>query len=381
MSLLDVWVLFLVLGTVAVFAAGVWVLSRLAGRHVSDDPGAKAKVLVAIAFSLLLGVAGAWVLVDYQGEGEVGTHNSFTAALNKTIGEGDYLEATKVIPSKQKTLDTIILPNLARYNATIDAYVRDHPEAASAIANKSTAGLPPEVAENVTKRAESLGALTLAKKEMDAARITVRKLSPNHALWLKVEPLVREGRDNEAEELVMKALDPTQVTQVLPMNDATVANDQAPCARDAATGACTMPLTPKAIEHAYYDAHELRNVPVSEGAPAAFEHQREFNHQMDAQLKLFAYPAITGLVMAPFAFAGGSILRRAYVPSDTVGFKPYPGKSAGFFLLFMGLFSPLMILGLGMPPTLDLFALFAIPFAAWVLYDLHKRSVEGQINL
>lgn len=381
MSLLDVWVLFLVLGTVAVFAAGVWVLSRLASRHASDDPGARAKMVSAIAFSLLLGVAGAWVLQGYQKEGEVGTHDTFIAALNKTIGESDYLEAAKVIPTKQRTIDNIILPNLAQYNATIAAYLQEHPEAAGAIANKTLTGLPPEVAEAVTKRSESLLALTVAKKDSDTARITLRKLGPNHALWLKVEPLLRENRDHEVEEMVMKALDPTRVTEVLPMNEATVANDQAPCVRDAATGLCTQPLAPKAIEHAFYDAHELRNIPVSEGAPAAFEHQREFNHQMDAQLKIFAYPAITGLVMAPFAFAGGSILRRAFVPSDTVGFKPYPGKSAGFFLLFMGLFSPLMILGLGMPPTLDLFALFAIPFAAWVLYDMHKRSLEGQISL
>ena len=78
---------------------------------------------------------------------------------------------------------------------------------------------------------------------------------------------------------------------------------------------------------------------------------------------LFVWPSLFGAFFAPLAFALGSILKAAYVESDTVGFKRYPGAAAGWFLLF-GAF--------GVP---------SIPFAAWVFMDAEGRSTEGQIAL
>ncbi|HEX2065739.1 MAG TPA: hypothetical protein VHI93_02905, partial [Candidatus Thermoplasmatota archaeon] len=134
------------------------------------------------------------------------------------------------------------------------------------------------------------------------------------------------------------------------------------CQRNPETGACAS-SQPAAIQHSYRDVHTLTDVPVARGVPEAYHHKEQYRAQMQSTLAWFVYPGVTGLFLAPFAFAGGSILNAAFEPSATVGYKPYPGKSAGFFLL------------------LGAFGLFAIPFAAWTLRDLHKRSLEGQIAL
>lgn len=78
---------------------------------------------------------------------------------------------------------------------------------------------------------------------------------------------------------------------------------------------------------------------------------------------LFLWPSLAGAFLAPVVFATGSILGKAFEPSDTVGYKKYPGAAAGWFLLF-GAF--------GVP---------SIPFAAWTYLDLEGRSTEGQIAL
>lgn len=78
---------------------------------------------------------------------------------------------------------------------------------------------------------------------------------------------------------------------------------------------------------------------------------------------LFLWPSLIGMFFAPLVFALGSILRKAFVPSDTVGFKPYPGAAAGWFLFF------------------GAFGLPSIPFAAWTFNDALGRSEEGQIAL
>jgi hypothetical protein len=84
---------------------------------------------------------------------------------------------------------------------------------------------------------------------------------------------------------------------------------------------------------------------------------------MHLSMWLFVWPSLAGAFLAPVVFAVGSILGKAFEPSDTVGFKKYPGAAAGWFLLF-GAF--------GVP---------SIPFAAWTYLDFEARSREGQIAL
>lgn len=98
-------------------------------------------------------------------------------------------------------------------------------------------------------------------------------------------------------------------------------------------------------------------------ASTAFEIKDRAVRDMWTFSLLFLWPSLLGAFFAPLAFALGSILARAFVPSDTVGYKPYPGAAAGLFLLF-GAF--------GLPSLL---------FAAWTFNDAFNRSAEGQIAL
>jgi hypothetical protein len=98
-------------------------------------------------------------------------------------------------------------------------------------------------------------------------------------------------------------------------------------------------------------------------ADAAFAIKDKSVKDMALMLWLFVWPSLFGAFFAPVVFALGSVLAKAFVPSDTVGFKPYPGGAAGLFLLF------------------GAFGLPSVPFAAWVYLDAEQRSREGQIAL
>lgn len=84
---------------------------------------------------------------------------------------------------------------------------------------------------------------------------------------------------------------------------------------------------------------------------------------MRAVMVWLLYPGVVGVLFAPLAIALGSVLRTVWEPSESVGFKPYPGRALGLFLL-MGAF--------GVP------ALF---FAAWGFWDMDVRSTTGQISV
>lgn len=98
-------------------------------------------------------------------------------------------------------------------------------------------------------------------------------------------------------------------------------------------------------------------------AARAFEVKDDAVQDMRAVMLWVLYPGVVGVLFAPLAIALGSVLRSAWEPSETVGFKPYPGTALGLFLL-MGAF--------GVP------ALF---FAAWGFWDMDVRSTTGQISL
>jgi len=373
------WSAYVIVGTILLFEAAVPILLALGRRHRDDDPRGPTKAGVAIALGVLLCAGGFYTLSHFEATGVAGIHKSFVSALNLTVGDGDYWDAVKT--SHKTTIQTTILPKLQGINATLADYAAAHPEDADAVAHGNvTASMPKSVAENVTAQHDTLLALYGAESDLTTAAAKVRTLTPNHAVWLKVQPLVASGHDDEAEAIVMKAINVTTVTQVLPLNDATVADNTAPCERDT-TGSCKTPLKVQEIQHSFFDAHLVANIPVQQGGPEAFEHQRAARAQMAMELKWLAYPALTGLLLAPFAFAGGSILARAWEPSDTVGFRPYPGKAAGFLLLLMGGLTVLIVQFMHMAPPLDIFEVLAIPIAWWVVRDLRNRSLEGQIAL
>ncbi len=74
-------------------------------------------------------------------------------------------------------------------------------------------------------------------------------------------------------------------------------------------------------------------------------------------------PGLIGVFYGPLVVALGRIYKQGFVPSESIGYKPYPGTSMGLFLLLGGF---------GVP------ALF---FAAWAFKDLDQRLAEGQFSL
>lgn len=147
------------------------------------------------------------------------------------------------------------------------------------------------------------------------ADANVSALTPNHQLWLQVNQILLVERDDDAAKQLI---------------------DQR-----------------GAIDHPNMDAN----------AASAFEKKDETIDDMTTMLVWFVYPGLIGVLWAPVAFAAGHVLKTTYVPSESVGFKPYPGGAAALFLL-LGAF--------GVP------ALF---FAAWVMQDFADRTETGQISL
>jgi hypothetical protein len=326
------WTAYVVLGTVVLVAVGIKVLGQLRRRHAGDDPRAGAKVTVAILFSLALGLGGFLAIASFQASADAGMRSTFIEALRSGVGEGEYQEM--VASAQKKSAET--LPALERRLAQANATLAESGNAT-----------------NLEARNTLWSGVNQTRKDIADAQTRVRALAANHAVWLKVEPLLLAGRDAEARAILEDAMTAERVAQHVPPDVA--------CARDP-QGNCVQPMQVAGIAYVSKDAH-LHDVELPVAVEAAYHHLEEFQHQMDGQLRYLVYPGVTGLFLAPFAFAGGSILRRAYVPSDSVGFRPYPGQAAGWFLL------------------LGAFGVFAIPFGAWVLRDLGRRSAEGQIAL
>ncbi|MEA3191254.1 MAG: hypothetical protein QOD77_1836 [Thermoplasmata archaeon] len=330
-------------GTAILVVAAAGLLFRMARRHADVVPAARAKAVGALVASLVLGGVGIVALHGFESAGHDGIHATFTQNLNKTVGESDYLEAQKARVSKTNAIDNI-LP--AKILAAQDA-VNATPEGTKQRTNAEG---------NLTALQ---AALVTAHADLAAAEATMKRLAGNHLLWLKVQPHLAkhtpEG-DAEAHDLIERSLHASTVGGVL-----SIGPDGA-CARDAKTGDCTQPVTAAALEHDFKDSHQ-QPLTMEQGFEDAYHHKAEFTHQMESQMAWFFYPSLTGLFLAPFAFVGGHFLSRAFVPSDSVGFKKYPGTSAGFFLLLGG------------------FGLPALPFSAWLLRDFAKRSAEGQIAL
>lgn len=164
------------------------------------------------------------------------------------------------------------------------------------------------------KREALQKALNATIEQRDEAQQNIVRFAPNHELYQRLVPLI-EDRDDAG------------------------------------------------IREAVADAGLARPADPVAGAEAAIAVKDRSIRDMQLSMWIFVWPSLAGAFFAPLAFALGSILKRAFVESDTVGFKPYPGAAAGWFLLF------------------GAFGLPSIPFAAWVFMDAENRSVEGQIAL
>lgn len=102
---------------------------------------------------------------------------------------------------------------------------------------------------------------------------------------------------------------------------------------------------------------------VTEGVEGAIGRYDDAKADMDRVFLILLIPGLVGVFYAPLVLAMGSVLRTRFEPSATVGYKPYPGRAMGLFLLLGG------------------FGIPALFFAAWAFQDMEIRRLEGQIAL
>ncbi len=281
----------------------LWMQSlRLAGRHVEADPRGRLKVLAAIAIGTGILAVGAFTLINFREDA--------LWRVEHTVEEGQPVEKELGI---YHSLDVRVAGAIGEteYQDNV-AIVATKP---TSITTSETKLAEAQEEGDADKVADYEAAIALAKKELADAQAKVALLTPNHQLYdAQLKPAIL-AQDDDA-------------------------------IRAAAAGSNL--AYPKDI---------------SANVDAALANKNESVSDMDMMLTYFIWPSLIGAFFAPLAFALGSILRKSFVASDTVGFKPYPGTAAGFFLLF-GAF--------GVP---------SIPYAAWVFLDAKQRSIEGQIAL
>jgi len=274
---------------VIVFPIAWMRMLRLARRHKADDPRAVAKVAAGIVVALLVAGGLGYEFNKFQHGATRGIYTSMDKRLSAAVGEGEYGDNVATVAASDVAIP-IIQRNLA--NAT--------------------------AANDTAKMTDLSKALNDTTKARDTAAGKVATLTPNHQLYLSLQPDV-------------------------------VAQDDAAIRSKVAAAAPGLGGT--------YQAHAVAD------SNTALALKDKYLHDMHNDMWYFLWPSLAGAFFAPLVFAAGSVVNAAYVESDTVGFKRYPSGAAGFFLLF------------------GAFGLPSIPFAAWALHDLEKRSVEGQIAL
>jgi hypothetical protein len=279
-----------------------WVRSMaLARRHVDVDPRGPAKVAAAIVVGVVLVAGGIFVLFGFQDNAKAGMYDSMETRVAAAVGETTYQDNVATIDAADNAIP-VIERNLVNATAAAERMAQDG----------STTAAEQEKANKT--RDDLATALKKTRDQRTHSERNVTTFAPNHALFLRLQPLIEDQDDSAIRaEVARTGLD-----------------------------------TPAGMQ---------------EGTAAALAIKDEAVSDMHLSLWLFVWPSLAGMFFAPLAFALGSILRNTFVESDSVGFKPYPGGAAGWFLLF------------------GAFGLPSIPFAAWVFMDAENRSVEGQIAL
>lgn len=284
--------------------AWLWALG-LARKHTDTDPKARPKVLTAIVAGVVLAGGGFVVLDGFQSDATLEMYTLTQTRLSQATGASEY-------------------------QANVDA------EAASLGQIDILEGKLAEAedAGDETNATTFRTSLETARTDLATAQLKQSLLAPNRAFF-----------DNELVPL-LAAQDDTGIRSAVAAKGSqwTVADYEHP----------NLPTTNK-ISFSPED--------MVQDMKSAMYKKDKAQGDMALWMNWLLLPGLVGVFYAPLCFALGNVLKRAWVPSDSVGFKEYPGASMGWFL-FLGAF--------GVP------ALF---FAAWTFWDMDVRSTEGQISL
>ena len=284
--------------------AWIWALG-VARKHSDTDSKARPKVLTAIVAGVVLAAAGFVVLNDFSGDATDEMYAKTATRLSQATGASEY-------------------------QANVDA------EATSLGQIAILEGKLAEAQEAGDDEAAAAFEATLAtaRDAVEKARIKQQLLQRNRAFF-----------DNDLAPLV-DAKDDDAIRNAVASKGAQWSADD--YAHAQLTGADKVAFDPE---------------DMVQGMKSAMYKKDKAQGDMAVWMNWLLLPGLVGVFYAPLSIALGNVLKRAWVPSDSVGFKEYPGASMGWFL-FLGAF--------GVP------ALF---FAAWTFWDMDVRSREGQISL
>ncbi|MGB1586375.1 MAG: hypothetical protein ACPHID_04955 [Thermoplasmatota archaeon] len=284
--------------------AWLWALG-LARKHSDTDPRARPKVLAAIVAGVVLAGGGYLMLDDFQDDATLEMYTLTSTRLSQATGASEYQA------------------NVDAEAASLGQIAILEEKLAQARANGED--------KNATALEENL---ELANKDLAAARLKQQLLQRNRVFF-----------DEELTPL-LNAQDDVGIR-----NAVTVKGNQWATADYESDQL-------EAGQGINFDPEDM----VQDMKSAMYKKDTA-QADMALWMNWLLLPGLVGVFYAPLSMALGNVLKHAWVPSDSVGFKEYPGASMGWFLLLGGF---------GVP------ALF---FAAWAFWDMDVRSSEGQISL
>lgn len=372
----------------------LWALG-IAKRYLSTDSAARSKVIVAIVAGLVAAPAIGYMIYDFQEESRVNMYSELEVRFNQHLGSAAYndqVATTGVKATQMGVLGGNLGLAQARMNAAAEAgdvaayelaladrvalqgslatathehelaqlytsrlmeenvffmqlsdSIRGQDDGAmrAAIAARAAAFGPGQNADVSAALLDAEKALASARGEADQAAIDV--------LGIALLADIRELTDDEHVELAAleTARDETAAKLV-------TARDTAETTRNAAIAVgLELPVPANVFEGEKIVSRSNRDLAIKSKAEI----------DMANMMNGLIYPGLIGVFYAPLFFALGNIMSRNWEPSESVGFKKYPGASLGLFLFF-GAF--------GWPSLL---------FSAWGFKDIEERTQTGQINL
>lgn len=284
--------------------AWIWALG-VARKHSDTDPRARPKVLSAIVIGALLAGGGYVMLDDFRDDATAEMYTLTQTRLSQATGASEYQAAVDAETAAMGQIG-ILEGKLAEAEAAGNQ--------ADADAFRAT--------------------LANATADLEAAQLQQQLLQRNRAFF-----------DNELVAL-LAAQDDAAIRSAVEAKGAMWSD--ADYEHPGLEGTQKVSFSPEDM--------------VQDMKSAMYKKDKA-QDDMAVWMNWLLLPGLVGVFYAPLSMALGNVLKHAWVPSDSVGFKEYPGASMGWFLLLGGF---------GVP------ALF---FAAWTFWDMDVRSAEGQISL
>ncbi len=372
--------------------AWLWAMA-IAKKHEDADPKARRKVAAAIVVGVLATGAIGFMLYDFQEDTRANMYDRMNDKLSQVYGASAFEEQGKNIIAKSNQRDILqrqldvgneqlaqyaaegnltayeeMAGNVATFQANLFIALHDlewatiyqdrlneenrfYNSIQGHIANQDDDALM--AAATQRQADQTRGDEALRTNLLDAEKDLQKARSEHEAAQAQVlyYDLLEDVRPLTAEEQELADAAAAELAETSAERDA--AEAAASAARAAATGSIELPVPEDVYRSEKLPGRTTYHLNIKTSA----------DEDMMVWMNYLLYPGLIGVFYAPLMIALGSVMANAWEPSESVGYKKYPGASLGLFLFF-GAF--------GWP---------ALLFSAWGFWDIDVRSKEGQISL